>query len=187
MIYMASTSAADGTYSLIVTFDIGIDPEFAQVLVQNRVAIATPALPTAVQQQGVTTQKVSTAILQIVTLSSPGGQYDSLFMRNYATINLQDEISRIPGVGNVTIFGAGQYSMRIWLDPAQLQARDLVPQDVINAVQQQSQQVAAGQIGIPPARIFSTRWTCPAGWQTPASSATSSSRSRPTRAGGSRG
>ena len=151
MLYMESTSAADGTYALIVTFEIGTDPDFAQVLVQNRVAIATPALPNAVQQQGVSTQKVSTAILQIVTLSSPGGQYDSLFLRNYATINLQDEIARLPGVGNVTIFGAGQYSMRIWLDPAQLQARDLVPQDVIDAVQQQSQQVAAGQIGMPPA------------------------------------
>jgi HAE1 family hydrophobic/amphiphilic exporter-1 len=151
MIYMASTSAADGTYSLIVTFDIGTDPDFAQVLVQNRVAIATPALPSAVQQQGVTTQRMSTAILQIVTLGSPDGRYDSLFLRNYATINLQDQIARIPGVGNVTIFGAGQYSMRIWLDPDQLQARGLVPQDVISAVQGQSQQVAAGQIGMPPA------------------------------------
>ena len=103
------------------------------------------------QQQGVTTQKKSTAILQIVTLSSPDGRFDSLFLRNYATINLQDEIARLPGVGNVTIFGAGQYSMRIWLDPQQLQARDLVPQDVINAIQQQNQQVAAGQIGMPPA------------------------------------
>ncbi len=98
-----------------------------------------------------TTQKKSTAILQIVTLSSPDGRYDSLFLRNYATINLQDELARLPGVGNVTIFGAGQYSMRIWLKPDQLKARDLVPQDVINAVQQQSQQVAAGQIGMPPA------------------------------------
>jgi hydrophobic/amphiphilic exporter-1 (mainly G- bacteria), HAE1 family len=151
MLYMSSSSAADGSYTLIVTFEIGTDPDFAQVLVQNRVAIAVPALPSAVQQQGVTTQKVSTAILQIVTLGSSDGRYDSLFLRNYATINLQDEINRIPGVGNVTIFGAGQYSMRIWLDPDQLQARGLVPQDVINAVQQQSQQVAAGQIGMPPA------------------------------------
>jgi HAE1 family hydrophobic/amphiphilic exporter-1 len=151
MLYMQSTSASDGTYSLIVTFDIGTDPDFAQVLVQNRVAIALPALPPPVQQQGVTTQKKSTAILQIVTLSAPDGRYDSLFLRNYATINLQDELARLPGVGSVTIFGAGQYSMRIWLDPDQLVARNLVPQDVINAVQQQNQQVAAGQIGMPPA------------------------------------
>jgi hydrophobic/amphiphilic exporter-1 (mainly G- bacteria), HAE1 family len=151
MLYMQSTSTSDGTYTLIVTFDIGTDPDFAQVLVQNRVAIALPALPPPVQQQGVTTQKKSTAILQIVTLSSPDGRYDSLFLRNYATINLQDELARLPGVGNVNIFGAGQYSMRIWLSPDQLQARGLVPQDVINAVQQQNQQVAAGQIGMPPA------------------------------------
>jgi HAE1 family hydrophobic/amphiphilic exporter-1 len=150
MIYMQSTSASDGTYALTVTFDIGTDPDFAQVLVQNRVAIALPALPPPVQQQGVVTQKKSTSILQIVTLSSPDGSYDSLFLRNYATINLQDEIARLPGVGNVFIFGAGQYSMRIWLDPDQLVARGLVPQDVINAIQQQNQQVAAGQIGMPP-------------------------------------
>jgi HAE1 family hydrophobic/amphiphilic exporter-1 len=151
MLYMQSTSTSDGSYTLTVTFDIGTDPDFAQVLVQNRVAIALPALPPPVQQQGVTTQKKSTAILQIVTLSSPDGRYDSLFLRNYATINLQDELARLPGVGNVTIFGAGQYSMRIWLRPDQLKARGLVPQDVINAVQQQNQQVAAGQIGMPPA------------------------------------
>jgi HAE1 family hydrophobic/amphiphilic exporter-1 len=151
MLYMQSTSASDGTYALIVTFDIGTDPDFAQVLVQNRVAIALPSLPPPVQQQGVITQKKSTAILQIVTLSAADGRYNSLFLRNYATINLQDELARLPGVGNVTIFGAGQYSMRIWLQPDQLEARNLVPQDVINAVQQQSQQVAAGQIGMPPA------------------------------------
>jgi hydrophobic/amphiphilic exporter-1 (mainly G- bacteria), HAE1 family len=151
MLYMQSTSASDGTYALIVTFEIGTDPDFAQVLVQNRVAIALPSLPPPVQQQGVITQKKSTSILQIVTLSAPDVRYDSLFLRNYATINLQDEIARLPGVGNVTIFGAGQYSMRIWLQPDRLQARNLVPQDVINAVQQQSQQVAAGQIGMPPA------------------------------------
>jgi HAE1 family hydrophobic/amphiphilic exporter-1 len=150
MLYMQSTATSDGSYSLIVTFDIGTDPDFAQVLVQNRVAIALPALPPPVQQQGVTTQKKSTSILQIVTLSAPDGRYDSLFLRNYATINLQDELARLPGVGNVNIFGAGQYSMRIWLDPDQLLARGLVPQDVINAVQQQSQQVPAGQIGMPP-------------------------------------
>src|SRR5439155_25906637 len=101
--------------------------------------------------QGVTVQKKSTAVLLFVTLSSPGERYDSLYLSNYATIKLKDELSRLPGVGNVNVFGAGQYSMRIWLDPDRLQARGLVPQDVINAVQRQSQQVAAGQIGMPPA------------------------------------
>ncbi|UVD56264.1 multidrug efflux RND transporter permease subunit [Rhizobium sp. Pop5] len=150
MLYMQSTSASDGTYSLIVTFAIGTDPDQAQVLVQNRVAIAMSSLPEAVQLQGVTTQKKSTAILGFVTLTSPDSRYDSLFLSNYAVINLQNELARLPGVGNVTVFGAGQYAMRIWMDPNLLQARGLTPQDVVNVVQQQSQEVAAGQIGIPP-------------------------------------
>src|SRR6185312_324294 len=104
-----------------------------------------------VQAQGVTVQKKSTAILQIVTLFSPGGKYDSLYLSNYATISLVNELARIPGVGNVNVFGVGQYSMRIWMDPNQLQARGLVPEDVIRAIKQQSQQVTAGQVGMPPA------------------------------------
>ncbi|MPZ40167.1 MAG: multidrug efflux RND transporter permease subunit [Rhizobiales bacterium] len=151
MIYMQSYSGDDGSYSLTVTFKIGTDLNFAQVLVQNRVATALASLPQAVQVQGVTTQKRSTAILQIVALSSPDSRYDSLYLANYATIRLKDELSRLPGVGNVVVFGAGQYSMRIWLDPEKLQARELTPRDVINALQQQSQQVTAGQIGAPPA------------------------------------
>ena len=103
------------------------------------------------QAQGVTVQKKSTAILQIVTLTSPDGRYDSLYLANYATIRLKDEIARLPGVGNVSVFGAGQYSMRVWLDPDKMQARGLTAQDVIQALQQQSQQVTAGQIGTPPA------------------------------------
>ena len=150
MIYMQSTSASDGSYSLIVTFAIGTDPDFAQVLVQNRVSSALASLPPSVQAQGVTTQKKSTAILQIVTLSSPDGRYDSLYMSNFATINLVNELSRLPGVGNVNVFGAGQYSMRIWLDPDQLKSRGLQPSDVLDAIQQQNQQVAAGQVGMPP-------------------------------------
>ena len=129
----------------------GTDPDFAQVLVQNRVASALASLPPSVQAQGVVTQKKSTAILQIVALDSPEGRYDSLYLSNYATINLVDELSRLPGVGNVNVFGAGQYSMRIWLDPNQLQARGLQPSDVIDAIKQQNQQVAAGQVGMPPA------------------------------------
>ncbi len=150
MIYMQSYSAADGTYSLTVTFKIGTDLNFAQVLVQNRVSSALAQLPPAVQNQGVTVQKKSTSILLFVTLTSPDSKYDSLYLSNYATLNLRDELSRLPGVGNVTVFGAGQYSMRVWLDPNKLQTRGLMPQDIVQAIQQQSQQVTAGQIGTPP-------------------------------------
>jgi HAE1 family hydrophobic/amphiphilic exporter-1 len=151
MIYMSSMSTSDGNYTLTVTFRIGTDADKAQILVQNRVTAALPALPQAVQTQGVQTAKRSTSILEIVSLSSPDGRYDSLFLSNYATINLLDEIARIDGVGNVAVFGAGQYAMRLWLDPQKLQARGLVPADVINAVNLQSRSTGAGQLGLPPA------------------------------------
>src|SRR3974390_1303989 len=151
MIYMQSYSGADGSYSLAVTFAVGADLNLAQILVQNRVAIALSSLPQAVQAQGVNVQKESTAILQIVTWTSPENRYDSLYLSNFATIRLRDEIARLPGVGNVTVFGAGQYSMRIWLDPEKMHARGLDPQDVSQALQQQSEQVTAGQVGMPPA------------------------------------
>src|SRR6516165_180969 len=150
MIYMQYSSGADGSYSLTVTFGVGADLNLAQILVQNRVAIALSSLPQAVQAQGVVVQKNSTAILQIVTLTSPDARYDSLYLANYATIKLKDEIARLPGVGSVVVFGAGQYSMRIWLDPDKMHARALVPADVIQALQQQSEAVTAGQIGAPP-------------------------------------
>jgi hydrophobic/amphiphilic exporter-1 (mainly G- bacteria), HAE1 family len=150
MIYMQSTSASDGSYTLTVTFNIGTDLDAAQILVQNRVASALASLPQPVQAQGVTVQKRSTAILLFVTLTSPDARYDSLYLANYATINLKDELARLPGVGNVNVFGAGQYSMRIWLDPDKLKARDLNAQDVVQSLQQQSQEVAAGQVGMPP-------------------------------------
>ena len=151
MLYMQSFASADGTYNLTVTFKIGTDLNFAQVLVQNRVSSALAALPQAVQSQGVVVQKKSTSILQIVTLTSPDKRYDSLYLSNYATINLKDEVSRLPGVGNVAVFGAGQYAMRVWLDPDKLKARGLNVTDVIGALQQQNSQVTAGQIGMPPA------------------------------------
>src|SRR5277367_2212536 len=151
MIYMQSMSASDGSYSLTVTFKIGTDLDAAQILVQNRVATALSQLPQAVQAQGVTVQKRSTAILLFVTLTSPDNRYDSLYLANYATINLRDELSRLPGVGNVNVFGAGQYSMRVWLDPEKLKARSLNAQDVVLALQSQSQEVTAGQVGMPPA------------------------------------
>ena len=151
MLYMESTSASDGTYSMIVTFAIGTDPDVAQVLVQNRVQLALSSLPLPVQAQGVSVQKKNTAILQIVTLDSPTGAYDSLFMTNYATINLTKVLARLPGVGSVKVFGAGTYSMRVWMDPEKLHSFGLVPTDVIDAIRQQSQNVAAGQVGMPPA------------------------------------
>ncbi|WP_158924323.1 efflux RND transporter permease subunit [Acidisphaera sp. S103] len=152
MLYMQSTSASDGSYSLIVTFAIGTDLNYAQVLVQNRVASAMASLPQAVQAQGVVVQQKSTAILGIVTLTASNNQYDGLYLSNYAAINLQQEMARLPGVGNVTVFGAGQYAMRIWLDPNLMQARGLTVSDVTQALQQQSSQVTAGQIGAPPAK-----------------------------------
>jgi HAE1 family hydrophobic/amphiphilic exporter-1 len=149
MIYMSSMSTSDGTYTLTVTFKIGTDADKAQILVQNRVSSALPALPSAVQTQGVQTAKRSTSILEIVALSSDG-RYDSLFLSNYATINLVDELARVDGVGNVSVFGAGQYAMRLWLDPQKMQVRKLVPADVINAVNLQSRSTGAGQLGLPP-------------------------------------
>jgi hydrophobic/amphiphilic exporter-1 (mainly G- bacteria), HAE1 family len=150
MIYMQSTSASDGSYTLTVTFNIGTDLDAAQILVQNRVSAALSSLPAAVQAQGVTVQKRSTAVLLFVTLTSPDNRYDSLYLANYATINLRDELSRLPGVGNVNVFGAGQYSMRVWLDPEKLKARSLNASDVVSALQDQSKEVTAGQVGMPP-------------------------------------
>jgi hydrophobic/amphiphilic exporter-1 (mainly G- bacteria), HAE1 family len=151
MIYMESTSAYDGTYTLTVSFEIGSDPNMDQVLVQNRVQNAMAQLPQSVQTQGVSIRAKSASILEFVTLDSPDGRYDALYLWNYATINLVNELSRLPGVGNVTVMGAGEYSMRIWLDPQLLYSFTLVPEDVIRAVQQQSQEVTAGQVGMPPA------------------------------------
>ena len=133
MLYMESTSAPDGTYTLTVTFEIGTDPNIDQVLVQNRVQLALASLPYPVQAQGVNVQKKNTAILQFVTLDSPNDKYDALFLSNYATINLVDALARLPGVGSVRVIGAGEYAMRIWMDPGKLQSFDLEPKDVINA------------------------------------------------------
>jgi HAE1 family hydrophobic/amphiphilic exporter-1 len=151
MLYMQSTNAADGTYTLTVTFAIGTDPDKDQILVENRVSAALSSLPLEVQVQGVTTKKKSTSILEFVALVSPDSRFDSLFLSNYAVINVQNELERLDGVGDVSVLGAGQYAMRIWMDPNLLQARGLTPQDVSNVIQQQSQEVAAGAVGTPPA------------------------------------
>jgi HAE1 family hydrophobic/amphiphilic exporter-1 len=150
MLYMSSTSSSDGSYSLTITFEIGTDLNQAQVLVQNRIALADPKLPEEVRRQGVTVKKQSSNIVLAISLVSPTGEYDSLFMANYATLRLRDELSRAAGVGDVTVSGGGVYSMRIWLDPEQLRARNLTTQDVIATLQEQNVQVAAGQIGQPP-------------------------------------
>ena len=151
MLYMQSTSTADGNYALTVTFAIGTDLDQAQVLVQNRVQSVIASLPQAVQAQGVTVQKRSTAILQIIALTSTDPRHDSLYLSNYAIINMRDVLTRVPGVGNINVFGAGQYAMRVWLDPERLRARGLTVQDVTQDLQQQNMDVTAGQFGMSPA------------------------------------
>ena len=150
MLYMESSSTNDGYYTLTVTFKVGTDPNLAQVNVQNRVAIAIPSLPQAVQKIGVTTKTQSTAILQFVTLTSDNPEHDGLFLSNLANLKLQQRLARIQGVAAANVFGVGNYSMRIWLDPAQLKMRSLTPNDVINAINKQNILLSAGQIGSPP-------------------------------------
>ena len=150
MLYMQSTCTSDGHYTLTVTFDVGTDLDFAQVLVQNRVSAAMAQLPVPVQQQGVVTKKRSTAILLFIALTSTNAAHDALFLANFGTIQLRDKLARLPGVGDVTVFGVGEYSMRIWLDPELMRQRSLTPKDVMNAIQRQNAKVAAGQIGMPP-------------------------------------
>src|SRR5215468_3313292 len=151
MIYMQSYSTDAGTYALTVTFEIGTNLDFAQVLVQNKVSAALASLPQSVQAQGLIVEKKSTSILQIISLTSPDNRFDSLYMSNYATINLVNELARVPGVGNTTVLGVGQYSMRVWLDPQKLYTYGLTPSEVSRVIQEQSQPVTAGQVGIPPA------------------------------------
>lgn len=150
MMYMSSQCTNDGVYNLTVTFELGTDLNMAQVLVQNRVALAMPQLPQQVQVQGVSTKKKSPSILLVVNLISPDGRYDDLYLSNYATIQVRDELLRLPGVGDVTYLGQRDYSMRVWLDPSQMAQRNLTASDVVKAIQAQNVQVAAGQIGRPP-------------------------------------
>jgi HAE1 family hydrophobic/amphiphilic exporter-1 len=150
MLYMQSYASNDGNYSLTVSFAVGTDPDQAQVAVQNRVNIALPLLPTPVQQQGVSTKKKSTAILQIITLTSSAQAHDALFLSNYASLQVRDRLARLPGVADVNVFGIGEYSMRIWLDTAQMTQRGLDPANIINLINQQNQTISAGQIGMPP-------------------------------------
>jgi multidrug efflux pump len=150
MLYMSSQSTNDGSYTLTVTFKPGVDLNLCQVLVQNRVSLALPSLPDVVRQTGVTTKKRSPDILLTVSLNSPDGRYDQLYLSNYAVLRLKDELSRLPGISEVLVFGQRDYSMRIWVDPEKLAVRGIAVQDVITALREQNLQIAAGQIGQPP-------------------------------------
>lgn len=147
MMYMSSICSSNGVYSLAVTFELGVDLDQAQVLVQNRVATALPRLPQEVQRLGVTSQKQSTNMVIIVGLTSPDNRYDDLYLSNYAEIQIKDVLSRLEGVGEVQVFGASNYGMRIWMDPEKLKARGLTTEDVVMAIGEQNVQVAAGQVG----------------------------------------
>ncbi len=151
MMYMSSSSGSDGSYNLTVTFENGTDLDEAAIKVQNRVAMAEPTLPSTVKQQGVTvTSRSSNIILFIALQSNDPERYDALYLTNYAKLNIVDELSRIDGVGGVDAFGAGEYSMRIWLDPDKMRVRNLTVDDVISAIESQNMEVSAGSIGAPP-------------------------------------
>lgn len=150
MLYMSSQSTNDGGYNLTVTFEVGTNLDMAQVLVQNRVNLALPTLPSEVKQTGVSVKKKSPSILLVVNLVSPKGTYDQLYLSNYATIRLRDELAQVKGVGDVTYLGQLDYSMRAWLDPNRMAARDLSASDVATALREQNVQVAAGSLGRPP-------------------------------------
>lgn len=150
MMYMKSVAGSDGVLVTTVTFRPGTDPDQAQVQVQNRVAQAEARLPEDVRRLGITTQKQSPTLTLVVHMFSPNNTYDSLYLRNYATLKVKDELARLPGVGQIQIFGAGEYAMRVWLDPNKVAARGLTASDVITAMQEQNVQVSAGQLGAEP-------------------------------------
>ncbi len=150
MLYMSSSSTSDGKMTLTVTFDVGTDLDMANVLVQNRVSIANPSLPEDVKREGVTTKKKSTNMTLVIALNSPDDTFDELYLSNYASININDELKRISGVSDVNVVNAKDFGMRIWMNPNQLDTRNITTTDVVNALRQQNVQVAAGQIGQEP-------------------------------------
>ena len=152
MLYMSSQNTSDGALMLTVTFKIGTNVEQAETAVQNRVQRALPRLPEEVRQIGVTTVKSSPNITMVVHLNSPNGQYDDLYLRNYAVLNVKDQLARIEGMGEVQLFGSGEYAMRVWLDPQKVAERNLTAGDVVAAIREQNVQVAAGVIGQGPAK-----------------------------------
>ncbi|MGH8171097.1 MAG: efflux RND transporter permease subunit, partial [Steroidobacteraceae bacterium] len=151
MLYMSSTSTTDGSLALTVTFRVGTDIDRAQTLVQNRVSQVLPRLPDEVRNLGVSTTKSSPNLTMVVHIYSPDKRFDTLYLRNYAVRNIRDVLARLPGMGDVQLFGGGDYAMRIWLDPQKLAALNMTAGDVVNAIRAQNIQVAAGQIGAPPA------------------------------------
>ncbi|MBV2206898.1 MAG: efflux RND transporter permease subunit, partial [Pseudomonas sp.] len=151
MLYMSSQATADGKLTLTITFALGTDLDNAQVQVQNRVTRTMPTLPTEVQRLGVTVDKASPDLTMVVHLTSPDNRYDMLYLSNYAALNIKDELARLDGVGDVQLFGLGNYSLRVWLDPNKVAQRNLTATDVVNAIREQNRQVAAGALGAPPA------------------------------------
>jgi len=156
MLYMFSQATADGVMTLTITFGLGTDLDKAQVQVQNRVSQALPRLPPEVQRLGVTTEKTSPDLLMVVHLVSPDNRYDMLYLANLAYLQVKDELGRLPGVGNVQVFGAGDFSMRVWLNPNKLASHNLTATDVVQAIREQNVQVAAGVLGAPPTNTGST-------------------------------
>src|SRR5579863_3283694 len=152
MLYQFSQATSDGVMTLTVTFALGTDIDRAQEQVQNRVSQALPKLPEEVQRLGVTTNKASPDLTMVVHLVSPDNRYDTLYLANYALLRVKDELARLPGVGDVQVFGAGNYSMRIWLDPEKVASRGLTAGDVVKAIREQNVQVAAGALGAPPTK-----------------------------------
>ncbi|HIH2643017.1 TPA: efflux RND transporter permease subunit, partial [Burkholderia cenocepacia] len=150
IMYMKSVAGSDGSLQVVVTFLQGVDPDMAAVRVQNRVSQALSRLPDEVRQYGVTTQKQSPTPLMYVSLYSPDNSRDSLYLRNYLTLHVKDELSRLTGIGDVGVYGSGDYAMRLWLDPNRLASRGLTASDVIAAVREQNVQVSAGQLGAEP-------------------------------------
>ncbi|OWK24966.1 hypothetical protein AJ87_16050 [Rhizobium yanglingense] len=151
MLYMSSYSTDDGSMSLTITFKLGTDLDTAQVLVQNRVAIAEPRLPDEVRRNGVTTAKSSPDLMMVVHILSPNSRYDQLYVSNYARSRIRDVLVRLDGVGDLTIFGEREYALRIWLDPQRLASYSMTPSDVVDALREQNVQVSGGSIGGPPA------------------------------------
>jgi multidrug efflux pump subunit AcrB len=152
MMYMSSTSGSDGSYSLTVTFENGTDVDMAAVKVQNRISMAEATLPAAVKEQGVSVMSESSNIILFVAIESDDpARYDALYLTNYAKLHLVDDIARIDGVGGVGAFGAGEYSMRVWLDPEKMRVRGLTPSDVMSMIESQNMEVSAGSVGAAPA------------------------------------
>ncbi|BAP45362.1 efflux RND transporter permease subunit [Pseudomonas sp. 21LCFQ02] len=150
MLYMSSQATADGKLTLTITFALGTDLDNAQVQVQNRVTRTEPKLPEEVTRIGITVDKASPDLTMVVHLTSPDDRYDMLYLSNYAVLNIKDELARLNGVGDVQLFGMGDYSLRVWLDPNKTASRNLTATDVVNAIREQNRQVAAGQLGAPP-------------------------------------